>query len=157
MKDRSNRPIQMTRRAMEILCAYDWPGNVRELENAIERAATLCEGSIIQAADLPPRLLASVNSTSPALEAQTTATLPEVPESALYPLPQGADPVPLPEGGPASAGPVLPLKNFLREQEKAHLLRAIQQCGGDKEQAALLLGISIATLYRRLSEENGES
>jgi DNA-binding NtrC family response regulator len=147
----------MTRQAMEVLCAYDWPGNVRELENAIERAATLCEGSIIQAGDLPPRLLASVNTTSPALDAQTAATLPEVPESALYPLPRGADPGPLPEGAPAPAGQVLPLKNFLREQEKAHLLRAIQQCGGDKEQAALLLGISIATLYRRLSEENGES
>jgi transcriptional regulator of acetoin/glycerol metabolism len=49
------------------------------------------------------------------------------------------------------------MKNSLREREKAHLLRAIQRCGGDKEQAALLLGMSIATLYRRLSEENGES
>jgi len=157
MKDRSNRPIQITRQTMEILSAYDWPGNVRELENAIERAATLCEGSVIQAADLPPRLLASVNITNPALDAQTTVTLPEVPESALYPLPLGADSGHLPERGPAPTGPVLPLKNFLREQEKAHLLRAIQQCGGDKEHAALLLGISIATLYRRLSEENEES
>ena len=157
MKDRSNRPIQITRQTMEILSAYDWPGNVRELENAIERAATLCEGSVIQAADLPPRLLASVNITNPSLDAQTTATLPEVPESALYPLPLGADSGHLPEGRPAAAGPVLPLKNFLRDQEKAHLLRAIQQCGGDKEHAALLLGISIATLYRRLSEENEES
>ena len=52
---------------MEILCAHDWPGNVRELENAIERAATLCEGDIIQAGDLPPSLLASVKTTSPAL------------------------------------------------------------------------------------------
>jgi DNA-binding NtrC family response regulator len=157
LKDRSNRPIQMTRQSMEVLCAYDWPGNVRELENAIERAATLCEGNIIQAGDLPPRLLASVKTASPALDAQITATLPEVPESALYPLPRGADSGTLPEAGPAPAGTVLPLKNFLREQEKAHLMRAIQQCGGDKEQAALLLGISIATLYRRLSEENEES
>src|SRR5437879_4222231 len=53
---RTNRPFQMTRQAMEILSAYDWPGNVRELENAIERAATLCEGDIIQAADLPPSM-----------------------------------------------------------------------------------------------------
>ncbi len=49
------------------------------------------------------------------------------------------------------------MKSFLREQEKAHLLRAIRQCGGDKEQAALLLGVSMATLYRRLSEEDEES
>ena len=41
MKDRSNRPIQMTRQAMEVLCAYDWPGNVRELENVVRRAVAL--------------------------------------------------------------------------------------------------------------------
>ena len=65
VNDRANRPVQMTRQAMEILCAHDWPGNVRELENAIERAATLCEGNIIQAGDLPPSLLASVKTAQP--------------------------------------------------------------------------------------------
>jgi DNA-binding NtrC family response regulator len=157
MNDRANRPMQMTRQTMEILCAYDWPGNVRELENAIERAATLCEGNIIQAGDLPPSLLARIKMPSPAPGTQATATLPVVPESALYPLPRGAESSPSPEGGPAPTEPVLPMKNYLREQEKTHLIRAIRHCGGDKEQAALLLGISIATLYRRLSDENEES
>src|SRR5207245_6044664 len=60
VNSRTNRPLQLTRQAMEVLCAYDWPGNVRELENALERAATLCEGDIIQAGDLPPKLLAAV-------------------------------------------------------------------------------------------------
>jgi DNA-binding NtrC family response regulator len=155
--DRGNQRVQMTRQAMEILCAYDWPGNVRELENAIERAAALCEGNIIQAGDLPPRLLASVRMPSAAPEAQAAATLPEVPASALYPLPRGGEAAAVAEGEPVKEGPVVPLKTFLREQERAHLLRAIKQCDGDKEQAALLLGISIATLYRRLSEENEAS
>src|SRR5437660_6028433 len=31
---RTNRPVQMTRQAMEILSAYDWPGMLRESENA---------------------------------------------------------------------------------------------------------------------------
>src|ERR1700691_1235969 len=53
---RSGQPVQIPRQAMEILSAHDWPGNVRELENAIERASTLCEDNIIQAADLPPGL-----------------------------------------------------------------------------------------------------
>src|SRR5580693_7849409 len=45
---RSGQTVQITRQAMEVLTAHDWPGNVRELENAIERAATLCEENIIQ-------------------------------------------------------------------------------------------------------------
>src|SRR5947208_4010395 len=63
LKDKLNaRPhhaYQLTRETMDLLCRHDWPGNVRELENAIERAATLCEGDIIQAADLPPSMLAA--------------------------------------------------------------------------------------------------
>ena len=38
---------------------YGWPGNVRELENAIERAVALCEGSMIEAVDLPPKVIES--------------------------------------------------------------------------------------------------
>src|SRR5579872_2212633 len=53
----TGRQFQMTRQAMEVMCLYDWPGNVRELENAVERAAALCEGEVIQAIDLPPSVL----------------------------------------------------------------------------------------------------
>ena len=152
----TNRPFQVTRQAMEILCAHQWPGNVRELENAIERAATLCEGDIIQAADLPPSLLASVQATGPVPGGDTAISLPAVPEAALYPLHLGPTGDAPPGNGSASAKPVLPLKAYLREQERAHLTRTIEQCGGDKEQAALLLGVSIATLYRKLADGDEE-
>jgi DNA-binding NtrC family response regulator len=152
---RTRQPWQVTREAMDILCAYDWPGNVRELENAIERAATLCDGATIQASDLPPSMLAAVKlgGASPAGEA--LASLPTVSGSDLYPLridPPG-------EGAAASeksSEPVQPLKTYMREQEQAHLNRALQQAGGDKEKAALLLGVSLATLYRKLSGEEKE-
>ncbi|MCB9880479.1 MAG: sigma-54-dependent Fis family transcriptional regulator [Planctomycetes bacterium] len=39
--------------AMETLCEHTWPGNVRELRNAIEHAAILCPGGLIEEAYLP--------------------------------------------------------------------------------------------------------
>jgi transcriptional regulator with PAS, ATPase and Fis domain len=48
--------------------------------------------------------------------------------------------------------PVGALKNFLHDQEAAYLHRALAQTSGDKEKAAELLGISLATLYRKLAE-----
>jgi two-component system response regulator AtoC len=152
---RSKNPLQVTRQAMEILCAYDWPGNVRELENAIERAATLCEGEIIRAGDLPPSLVAAVTINKPEPEAEEAVTLPPLADSALFPLHRPESPkssVP----NDASNGPVQPLKTFLRDQERAHLIHALAQCDGDKEKAALLLGVSMATLYRKLSGEDRE-
>jgi two-component system response regulator AtoC len=155
---RTNRPFQVTRQAMQLLCAYHWPGNVRELENAIERAATLCEGDIIRAGDLPPSLVASVQTTQPVREGDTAAALPDVPGAALYPLhPSSGAGAPSSEAGQPADAPVLPLKAFLRKQEQKHLNRVLEQCGGDKEQAAILLGVSVATLYRKLSGEDKES
>jgi transcriptional regulator with PAS, ATPase and Fis domain len=40
-------PAGLTRDAREALLRHDWPGNVRELRNALERAAILCEGGLI--------------------------------------------------------------------------------------------------------------
>lgn len=48
--------------ARALLQSYEWPGNVRELENAIERAIVLGSSDIIEACDLPERILESANS-----------------------------------------------------------------------------------------------
>jgi two-component system response regulator HydG len=42
--------------ALQVLEDYDWPGNVRELENAVVRAAALCD-SEVRPEDLPERVL----------------------------------------------------------------------------------------------------
>ena len=153
---RGNRPFQVTRKVMEILCAHDWPGNVRELENAIERAVTLCEADVVRVNDLPPSLVQKSSVASVAEEAEDTAALPDLPEGTLYPLKVSADSE---SGEAASAKPatsIKSLKNFLRDQEIAHLNRALEQAGGDKEKAALILGVSLATLYRKLAGDERE-
>ena len=154
---RNGKSVQITKQAMALLSAHSWPGNVRELENAIERSATLCENDVIQAADLPPSLIEAVKTTQPGIDSQETASLPEVPQDALY-GPRSHDPADAPSQPGASRAdqPFLSLKAYLREQEQAHLNRALELAKGDKEQAAILLGVSLATLYRKLSGEDRE-
>lgn len=151
LSPRTRRPFQIARATMDLLTAFDWPGNVRELENAIERASTLCEQDTILPVDLPPNVQAAKVAT-PSGDATSHAPLPVLSAEALYPL------HPQPDSGeapaPAAVEPVKLLKNFLREQEAAHINRALEQAKGDKEQAAILLGISLATLYRKMAGED---
>lgn len=42
----------------------------------------------------------------------------------------------------------------LAELEKAHILTALKHTGGDKREAAKLLGVSLKTLYNKLNEYN---
>ena len=44
--------LRLSTGAKDALLHHDWPGNVRELENAVLRAASLCETSSISADDL---------------------------------------------------------------------------------------------------------
>ena len=55
-------------------------------------------------------------------------------------------PTPTPQP-PASASPAT-----LDELERQHILRVLDETGGNRERAAAILGISARTLYRKLRE-----
>ncbi|HEX3717958.1 MAG TPA: sigma-54 dependent transcriptional regulator [Verrucomicrobiae bacterium] len=144
---RSGKLYSITRKTLDVLAVHDWPGNVRELENAIERACALCEDSVIRVADLPPILRRHA-------PVEGGEDLVESPEDTAEPL--GGLAV-----GTASAPtqasfsePIGPLKDYLRDQELTYVNRALAQTSGDKEKAAELLGVSVATLYRKLAEDD---
>ena len=70
----------MSESTIDRLVRYPWPGNIRELQNVIERAAVLCQGSVL---DLDEGLL-------PAAGFASTRTLAEPPvDSAPPPAPHG--------------------------------------------------------------------
>lgn len=118
--------MQVTSAAMKCLLQYDWPGNVRELENCVERATALGEGKLIEVSDLPPAIIS-----------QTTV-------SQTHPSESGA-----------SVTAISPLSsNDLEDIERATIRRVFEQVNGDKVVAGKILGISRATLYRKLKRYN---
>ena len=149
---RSGQPFQITRRAMLALSAYAWPGNVRELENVVERACALSEDDLIRVVDLPPGVQESApeefrvapgqrdETAFITASSETQRQLSIVAEPPVSPVAT----VPPPVGS---------LKDFLREQEVTYLNRALAYAGGNKERTAEMLGISLATLYRKLAGE----
>jgi len=61
--------------ALEAMQQYPWPGNIRELRNVVERAMIVCQGDVIERADLP-------------LEKGVPAPVPSFSEDALPSLKQ---------------------------------------------------------------------
>jgi DNA-binding NtrC family response regulator len=47
--------VRFSADALQRLERYEWPGNIRELENAVVRAAAMCDG-VIRVQDLPERI-----------------------------------------------------------------------------------------------------
>jgi DNA-binding NtrC family response regulator len=129
--------IRVSSAAMKALMQYDWPGNVRELENCVERAVALGNGQVIDSSDLPPSIAADSQSVPASGMAGD-----EVPEILTSLAAQS-------ESSPA------PLSTTdLEDIERATIQRVFEQVKGDKAMAGRMLGISRATLYRKLKRYN---
>src|ERR1051325_617873 len=153
----TNDVPKITDAAMEVLMNHQWPGNVRELENAIERAVALCDNSLIEAKDLPPRVLEAVQQGEVKYKFVPTTKTEPVLESAVVADGSISEPHTIavataPARGNHSSMSVRNLNEFLQEQESQYLRSVLEKVGGDKKEAARMLGISIATLYRKLGE-----
>jgi DNA-binding NtrC family response regulator len=146
---RTGKLFQITRKALDVLSAHDWPGNVRELENAIERACALCEGGAIKVLDLPP----AVRRNTPADDTEELVEISETAPAQTGGMTVGAAGS-QPNSAVPSSQPLGPLKDFLRDQELTYVNRALAMAGGDKEKAAQLLNVSVATLYRKLAGDD---
>ena len=150
--------------ALERLRAYHWPGNVRELENAVERAVTLARGPILHPEDLPrfdrhrPGRGSSAESASgdPPGSGDPTAT-GESPTTASWPpfrtvpgWPEGPGVAASAEQDPDEEPEALDFPT-LEDLEIAHIQRALDLFGGNRTRASRALGISKATLWRKIN------
>jgi DNA-binding NtrC family response regulator len=133
--------LRVSNAAMKALMNYDWPGNVRELENCVERAVALGNGNLIDLSDLPPTIAALNSPTSrPGLDS-VPELISDLAASAESSSGEGTTAVPL-------------STTDLEDIERATIQRVFEQVKGDKALAGRMLGISRATLYRKLKRYN---
>jgi DNA-binding NtrC family response regulator len=50
-----------------------------------------------------------------------------------------------------------PLEDFIQQQERGYIEATLAHCGGSREKAASMLGISMATLYRKVDSKSKAS
>ena len=130
--------LQLSQEAIELLENYPWPGNVRELENTIQRAAVLATSDVLLPKDLPLG-----QGTATAISEAAPATTPANLEAAAAALFEAA-----------AGRPGLELLPWL-EREFTRL--AMESTGHNQVRAAKLLGITRATLRKRVEHLREES
>jgi two-component system nitrogen regulation response regulator GlnG len=134
--------------------AYRWPGNVRELENAIRRALVVSKGGTILEQDLPPEVTSGASNSD-----------------LLKPSP-GAGSAPAAEPGAESKAGTTetelgllaqrlfqwarkdPRRKIIPSVERELVIHALAETKGNQVQAAKLLGITRATLRKRIAKFN---
>ena len=112
--------------ALRAIDGYPWPGNVRELQNAVTRAYYASRGSTITEESLPEALLEYGGADETAVPAADG-------QKKFYAQSE------------STWGPVA-------EAERQLLIQALVQTGGNVEQVARKMGMSRATLYRRIKK-----
>ncbi|MBN1609544.1 MAG: sigma-54-dependent Fis family transcriptional regulator [Polyangiaceae bacterium] len=122
--------------AVRLLLCYEWPGNVRELRNTVERIVVLANTDRVTPELFPERIL----------KATAKAKVPQLAvDEALECIQKALQQT---EVEPEETDEVLPFV----EVERRAILGAIKKCDGDISKAARKLGLSRATLYRKLDK-----
>ncbi len=161
-------PRTIAASALAALEAYHWPGNVRELENIVRRATVVAKGPAILPSDLPPEFTstpraqaaaATTHAEDPSAPAAAPAAAPASPASAAPPTPapatpQGSTPATMPELAQALFRHARsdPKLRILPAVERELIIQALRETSGNQVQAAKLLGITRATLRKRVEK-----
>jgi len=123
--------LQIDEDALQLLQNHDWPGNIRELQNVIERAVVLTEGNVIRVQDL------SLERSVPVARSLLVANEHS----------RGG-------GIPTRFSQIALRRKTLSSEssERSLLLEALQNCDGNKAEAARLLGMPRSTFFSKLKK-----
>ena len=140
-RDQQCAPKSISAAALKLLEGYHWPGNVRELENCIRRALVLAKGDAILPSELPVEIAG-----------QTVNPVAATPGS----------PVSIGEGAGSDLAVLArqlfywarkdPKLKVLPAVERELVIQALKETQGNQVHAAKLLGITRATLRKRIEK-----
>jgi two-component system nitrogen regulation response regulator GlnG len=143
-RQQERTPKSISSDALRALENYQWPGNVRELENAIQRALVVAKGEAILAGDLPTEITENVAGV-PAPAATPNSTAAGAPQ----------------QRSPDLAALARALFQWARQDETLKIIDAVErelviqalaETKGNQSQAAKLLGMTRATLRKRINQ-----
>ena len=142
--NQQHRPLlQLSGEAIRVMESYPWPGNVRELQNTLQRAVVLATSDVLLPKDLPLGQVAGAAGQADlaTIVAPVCAmTVAEAASSLFEALCR--------EGGE---------RELLPWVEEDFTRRAMEVTGNNQVKASKLLGITRATLRKRLERLNGAS
>ncbi len=149
--------IQLDPEAAALIRSYSWPGNVRELQFAMQQAAALCRDNLVRVSDV--RLRSAVpTGTQAAVSPAASTPSPNASSAGAAPYygagqsnVTGTSPAVQTPGGNVTFESSRQRVSRLSE-DPAAILAALKQAGGNRNEAAKLLGIGRATLFRLLKK-----
>jgi sigma-54 dependent transcriptional regulator, acetoin dehydrogenase operon transcriptional activator AcoR len=123
-------PRRFVPEVMALMHNYSWPGNVRELRNVVESLLLTSDEPCVQCSELPPELLEQARGAPLADHSAATGSTPKA---------------------SFSTG-----RDSLEDTEREAITRAVRAHDGNLTKAALALGISRSTLYRKVERYHVE-
>jgi two-component system nitrogen regulation response regulator GlnG len=134
-KDQEQNPKAIMPHVIRALEKYHWPGNVRELENVIRRAHVMAKGDAILLSDLPPEVTGAGGTTARTAIGEATATDAAALARQLFQW--------------AKRDPKL---KVIPAVERELVIQALKETNDNQVHAAKLLGITRATLRKRIDK-----
>ncbi|HWW02253.1 MAG TPA: sigma-54 dependent transcriptional regulator [Candidatus Acidoferrum sp.] len=138
-REQGREPKSIASNAVKALEKYHWPGNVRELENALRRVLVVSQGDVVLLEDLPPEIAGESSSSTapPGLAVASEGAVEDVAMLARQFFQW------------ARRDPKL---KVLPAVERELVIQALKETSGNQVHAAKLLGITRATLRKRVEK-----
>ena len=139
-RDQKREPKSIAAAAVKALEKHHWPGNVRELENVLRRAHVVAKSEAILTADLPSEVTGAGG--GPAADAPVSAATGEGAAGDAAALARQLFQI-------ARRNPKL---KVIPTVERELVIVALKETDNNQVQAAALLGITRATLRKRIEK-----